>query len=172
MVPVIIRDETPSDIQSIYEITELAFQNHPFSQHTEQLIVSALRNAGALSISLVAELDGRVAGHIAISPVVISDGAQDWYGIGPLSVTPNLQRQGIGSMLMQTGLERLKAMGGRGCALVGDPSYYVRFGFRNRPPLIHEGIPQDVFLALSMDPSQDAVYPAGTVMFHEAFSAH
>ena len=63
----------------------------------EQFVIEALRAAQDLTVSLVAEVDGRVIGHIAFSPVTISDGAQDWYGLGPASVLPEYQRQGIGS---------------------------------------------------------------------------
>ncbi|MDR1041961.1 MAG: N-acetyltransferase [Deltaproteobacteria bacterium] len=167
-----IRDEIPSDIPSIFQLTLLAFHNHPFSRHTEQLIISALRDAGALTISLVAEQDSKIVGHIAFSPVLISDGTEDWYGLGPISVIPEMQRKGIGSKLMTSGLARLKSIGGQGCALVGDPDYYARFGFRNRPGLVHEGIPQEVFLALSLKLPSDSRFPTGTVKFHDAFLAH
>lgn len=163
----IIRNETQSDIEAISEVTEAAFRNHPISHQTEQFIVNALRNAGALSLSLVAEVDGRVVGHIAFSPVAISDGSLDWYGAGPLSVLPEYQRRGIGKALVLEGISLLKGMEGKGCALVGDPEYYKRFGFSNIAGLIHEGIPQDVFLAL---PFGDKI-PHGTVVFHEGFSA-
>jgi hypothetical protein len=105
-----------------------------------------LRAADALKISLVAEIDGRVVGHIAFSPVRVSDGATDWYGFGPVSVLPDYQKQGIGKSLINKGLSLLKEMGGQGCALVGELNYYKRFGFRNYPELVHEGIPQEVFL--------------------------
>jgi putative acetyltransferase len=137
------------------------------SGHTEQFIVEALRKAGALSVSLVAERDGRVVGHIAFSPVSLSDGTQDWYGMGPVSVLPELQRQGIGKALINAGLERLKALGGKGCCLVGHPEYYVKFGFRNTPQLLLEGVPQEVFFALAFD----GQYPSGMVTFHPAFMA-
>ena len=113
-------------------------------------------------------MDGRVVGHIAFSPVTISGGSPDWYGLGPVSVLPEHHRQGIGKSLIQEGLSSLKALGGQGCVLVGDPNYYKRFGFRNLPELIHEGIPQEVFLAL---PFNDRV-PHGIVVFHEGFSAN
>ena len=71
----IIRNETISDIEAISKITIAAFQNLAISNHTEQFIINALRNANALTISLVAEIDGKVVGHIAFSPVTISDGA-------------------------------------------------------------------------------------------------
>ena len=163
----IIRKETTSDIEAITQVTIAAFKTLQISNQTEQFIIKALRNANALTISLVAEVDGRVVGHIAFSPVTISDGSPNWYGLGPVSVLPEYQKQGIGESLVNKGLSLLKAMGGKGCALVGDPAYYQRFGFRNIPDLVHEGIPQEVFLAL---PFTEKV-PQGMVIFHEGFLA-
>lgn len=76
----IIRKETESDIDAIYRITEAAFANHPYSHHTEQFIVNALREANALTVSLVAEAEKKVVGHVAFSPVTIADGNSGWYG--------------------------------------------------------------------------------------------
>lgn len=163
----IIRNETVSDIDAITEVTIAAFQNHPISQQTEQFIVHALREANALTISLVAEVDGRVVGHIAFSPVTISDGSSGWYGIGPLSVVPAYQRQGIGQALMHAGLALVKSSGGQGCVLVGDPGYYERFGFKNMPGLVLEGVPPEVFLALPFGEHT----PQGVVLFHPGFAA-
>ncbi len=163
----IIREETPADIEAITEVTTAAFRALAISNHTEQFIISALRAANVLTVSLVAEMDGRVVGHVAFSPVTISDGATGWYGLGPVSVLPEYQKQGIGKSLINKGLSLLKELGGHGCALVGDPNYYKRFGFRNYPGLVHEGIPQEVFLAL---PFAGKV-PKGTVVFHEGFRA-
>ena len=95
----IIRKEEPSDIEAIFDITKAAFENHPYSQNTEQFIVNALRKADALAVSLVAEAEGQVVGHIAFSPVTFSDGSENWYGVGPISVLPSYQRQGIGTKL-------------------------------------------------------------------------
>ena len=114
----------------------------------KQFIINALRAAGALTISLVAEVGGKVVGHIAFSPVTISDGSHDWYGVGPVSVLPEFQKQGIGKSLIQEGLSLLKAAGAKGCVLVGDPRYYERFGFRNLPDLILDGVPQRVTFLL------------------------
>src|SRR5512145_757005 len=163
----IIRKETNSDIEAISEVTIEAFKTLPISRHKEQFIIKALRKANALTISLVAEVDGRVAGHIAFSPVSISDGAANWYGVGPLSVLPSYHKQGIGKALMLEGIRILKKMGGKGCALVGDPEYYKRFGFQNIPALIHDGVPPEVFLVL---PFEDRI-PQGKVEFHEGFRA-
>jgi putative acetyltransferase len=164
----IIRDEINSDIEAISEVTIAAFRNLPISNHTEQFIINALRRANVLTISLVAEVDGHVVGHIAFSPITISDGSLNWHGLGPVSVLPEYQKRGIGKSLINKGLSLLKAMGSKGCALVGDPGYYQRFGFRNIPGLIHDGIPQEVFLAL---PFYEEI-PQGTVVFHEGFLAN
>jgi putative acetyltransferase len=163
----IIRDETESDIQTIADVTKTAFATLAISQHTEQFIINALRAAGALTVSLVAEIDGNVVGHVAFSPVTISDGSPDWYGLGPVSVLPPHQKQGIGSALICEGLSRLKARGGKGCMLVGEPAYYQRFGFRNLPALTLEGVPPQYFLVL---PFEDQT-PTGAVVFHSAFLA-
>jgi putative acetyltransferase len=163
----IIRNETISDIEAISKITFAAFQTLAISNHTEQFIINALRDAKALTISLVAEVDGKVVGHIAFSPISISDGSLNWYGLGPISVLPEYRKQGIGKSLILKGLSLLKDIGGQGCALAGDPNFYKRFGFKNIPDLIHEGIPQEFFLALPFD----KIIPHGTVMFHEGFSA-
>ena len=137
------------------------------SSHTEQFIVEALRAAKALSVSLVAEMDGKVIGHIAFSPVILSDGTRDWYGLGPVSVLPLYQRQGIGNALIREGLSRLRSLNAQGCCLVGHPDYYRKFGFKNISGLVYEGVPQEFFFALSFN----GHYPQGTVAFHEGFKA-
>ena len=148
---IVIRNETDIDIGMISKVTIAAFQTLEISNHTEQFIIEALRAAHALTVSLVAEVDGRVIGHAAFSPVTISDGTQNWYGLGPVSVLPAYQRQGIGKALIHEGLSRLKGLGARGCCLVGHPEYYKKFGFDSIPELVHEGVPPEVFLALSFD---------------------
>ncbi|PWV59567.1 GNAT family N-acetyltransferase [Plasticicumulans acidivorans] len=163
----LIRPETSADIEAIGELTREAFATLAISQHTEPFIVAALRAAGALTVSLVAELDGRLVGHIAFSPVSLADGCAGWYGLGPLSVRPAYQRQGIGSALVRQGLAQLQALAGKGCCLVGHPHYYRRLGFVNPPGLTLPGVPPEVFMALSFD----GHWPQGTVAFHEGFLA-
>lgn len=163
----IIRSERDSDIEAIFEVTKLAFENHPYSQQTEQFIVNALRAGGALTISLVGEIDGAVVGHIAFSPATISDGSRGWYTLGPISVLPACQRQGIGRALVREGVSQLESRGAQGCVLVGDPAYYHRFGFRCAPGLTVEDVPPQYCLALAFGPNQ----PQGTVTHHEAFAA-
>ena len=164
---VTIRNETGLDVSAISDVTVAAFNTLEISNHTEQFIIEALRADNALTVSLVAEMDGRVIGHIAFSPVTISDGTPDWYGLGPVSVSPEYQRQGIGKALIREGLTQLREMQARGCCLVGHPEYYRKFGFDNLPGLIHEGVPPEVFLAMSFDGN----IPQGTVTFHEGFKA-
>ena len=164
---IVIRDETGADVDAIRAVTIAAFATLDISNHTEQFIIEALRAAGALALSLVAEMDGRVVGHIAFSPVTISDGTRDWYGLGPVSVLPAYQRQGIGKALIREGLSRLQKMNAQGCCLVGHPDYYRKFGFRNIPGLGLDGVPPEVFFALSFS-GRD---PQGSVVFHAGFRA-
>lgn len=164
---IVIRDEIKTDIAAISEVTIAAFKAMEISNHTEQFIIESLRSAKALSISLVAEVDGLVVGHIAFSPVKISDGTMNWYGLGPVSVLPKHQRKGIGKALIQEGLSRLKDLNAKGCCLVGHPEYYRQFGFENVAGLVHVGVPQEVFFALSFDGHM----PQGDVIFHEGFQA-
>ena len=164
----IIRNETTSDIGAITKVTIAAFRTLAISNHTEQFIINSLRAADALTISLVAEIDGQIVGHVAFSPVTISDGSTDWYGLGPVSVLPEYQKQGIGKSLINKGLSMLKELDGNGCALVGDPNYYKPLGFRNIPDFVYEGIPQEFFLALSFTEN----IPRGIVVFHEGFLAN
>lgn len=163
----VIRKETESDIQAISEVTRAAFGNHPYSHQTEEFIVKALRDVNALTISLVAVAGDRVVGHIAFSPVTISDGSPGWYGLGPISVLPELQRQGIGKSMLHEGLSLLKSMGAKGCVLVGDPGYYERFGFRSLPELVIDGVPQENVLSLPFGESK----ASGLVTFHDGFKA-
>lgn len=164
----LIRKETPADVDAITRVTIAAFSDHPISQQTEQFIVLALRAANALTISLVAEIAANVVGHVAFSPVTCSDGSEGWYGLGPISVLPEYQRQGIGKALINEGLSLLKELGAQGCALVGNPNYYKKYGFRNSSSLVHEGVPSEVFL---IHPFTEKI-PQGYLLFHEGFGAN
>lgn len=162
-----IRKEEKRDIERIDEITTAAFLNAPHTDHTEQFIVKALREAGALSISLVAEDDGNLVGHVALSPVTISDGSEAWYGLGPISVEPSVQGKGVGSQLMTSALAELQHINAKGCVLLGDPGYYQRFGFKPMSELVLPGVPPEYFQAVHFKGTQ----PKGEVTYHEAFSA-
>lgn len=163
---IMIRPEHQRDISAIRRVTEAAFASATHASGTEPQIVEALRNARALTISLVAECNDEVIGHVAVSPVHISDGSQGWFGFGPVSVLPEYQRQGVGTSLMRSALDALKREGAKGCVLVGDPNYYGRFGFRPVPDLTLPDVPPEYFQALKFGPA----FPAGSVTFHEAFA--
>ena len=152
---------------SIDRFQGVAYNPAIFFNASLQFIIAALRAANALTASLVAELAGHVVGHITFSPVTMSDGSPGWYGLGPVSVLPAYQQQGIGGALIQEGQSRLKGLGARGCCLVGHPAYYQRFGFQNTRGLGHEGVPEDVFFVMSFD----GRITQGSVEFHEGFKA-
>jgi putative acetyltransferase len=157
----------PSDHETIRDILIAAFANHPYSHQTEHLIVDALRADDALTVSLVAEVDGTVVGQIAFSPVSIEGKDCGWLALGPVAVTPSHQGQGIGQALVSEGLKTIRSMGAQGCVLAGDPAFYRRFGFEHNPALRMEGIPPEVIMCLPMG---DQV-PEGSVTHHPAFSA-
>lgn len=166
-MPEQIRPESPPDIDAIEALTLTAFANAAHTSHTEQFIVAGLRRAGCLSVSLVAEMHGVLIGHVAASPVTITDGSGDWFGLGPLSVLPAYQRRGVGSRLMHEALRRLRDLGAGGCVVLGDPHYYGRFGFKADSGLVLPGVPAEYFQVLVL-----AASPArGTVSYHAAFEA-
>lgn len=160
-----IRGEAPGDEPAIHAVVAEAFRSAPQRSGTEALIVDALREAGALAISLVAADDGAVCGYIAFSPVTIDGAEVGWHGLGPLAVRPRHQRQGIGSQLVTEGLASLRAVGSRGCVVLGDPLYYGRFGFRARAELSLAGVPAAYFQALPFTTPM----PEGSVRYHAAF---
>ena len=162
-----IRDERPGDVAAIGALTAAAFAGMPHSRGTEPAIIAALRAAGALSISLVAEEAGEILGHMAFSPVAIAGAGPGWFGIGPVSVHPDRQRAGIGTALVETGLIRIRDAGARGCVLVGDIGYYGRFGFARREGLTYSDVPEHYVLGLAFDGGA----PTGAVAFHGGFAA-
>jgi putative acetyltransferase len=119
----LIRDEQPGDVAVIREVNRLAF-----GQDDEGLIVDALRANGAATLSLVAVDSGAVVGHIMFSP--LSVGSALGVGLGPMAVTPSHQRQGIGTSLVQAGIERLRDIGCPFIVVIGHPDFYPRFGFQ------------------------------------------
>lgn len=160
-----IRQEAPGDASAIAALTEAAFASAAHASGTEHRIVDALRAAGALTVSLVAVEAGVLVGHVAVSPVTVSDGASDWNGLGPISVAPPRQGQGIGSALMNHALAELRRLGAAGCVVLGEPGYYSRFGFRQEPALVLPDVPPEYFQAIRFR----GPLPAGDVAYHQAF---
>lgn len=160
-----IRPEGAGDEAAIAELIGEAFACAEHSDGTEAAIVDRLRKAGALRISLVAVVDGEVAGHIAYSPVTIDGEHRGWFGLGPVAVMPDRQRSGVGVALIRKGLRQLQEQGAAGCVVVGEPAYYGRFGFAADPRLTYPGLPPLFFQALAFSGEM----PAGTVAYHPAF---
>ncbi|MEE4153580.1 MAG: N-acetyltransferase [Erythrobacter sp.] len=164
-VAITIRPEREGDEEAIHRLTEAAFREMEFSDGNEHHLVDALRREGDLALSLVAEDAVRIVGHIAFSRVTISDGAPDWFGLGPVSVWPELHRQGIGSALIRRGIADLRALGAKGIVLLGSPDYYSRFGFVHEPHLRYPGPPAQYFQCLLLD----GPLPEGEVRYAPAF---
>ena len=165
MNAVLIREERPADIERVGDITRQAFAGKVYSDGSEPRIIELLRSRGDLALSLVAESAGTIVGHIAISPVTVSDGTENWFGLGPVSVLPRCQAQGIGARLIEEAIARMRERGAKGIVLLGDPACYGRFGFEHDPALRYPGPPSQYFqrLVLSGNP------PTGEVRYAAAF---
>ena len=119
----VVRAEQPGDTAAIRAVHELAFPGP-----AEARLVDALRAAGRLPISLVAEDCGVIVGHIAFSPVALAE-APDGAGLAPVAVVPLSQRRGVGGSLVREGLESCRRAGFGFVVVLGAPEYYSRFGF-------------------------------------------
>jgi putative acetyltransferase len=159
-----LRIETPADAVPIRDLTRRAFRGQPHSDGSEPAIIDRLRAANALTVSLVAADDHAIVGHIAISPVTWP-GEGRWVGLGPVSVDPDHQGQGIGTALIQRALDDIRGQGYDGCVVLGDPAFYARLGFRNDPRFTYPGAPPEYFSALAFSP----VKGSGPVQYAPAF---
>lgn len=160
-----IRPETATDRAAIQDLTTRAFAGRSYSDGDEQDLIEALRNAGALAVSLVAEANGKIVGHVALSPAFAQNGSRGWYALGPISVDPEHQRQGIGAKLIREGMERLARLNATGCVLIGDTGYYPRHGFVPRPDLAPSGEPAEHYMVRSLTDKM----PDTCVSFHPVF---
>jgi putative acetyltransferase len=146
-----IRDETAGDLEAIYSVNEQAFETN-----AEAELVDLLRMRGKAVISLVAEVDGEIVGHILFSPVSIEPAGAKWnaLGLAPLGVVPGYQRQGIGKALVKVGLERSKQLGIALVVVLGQPSYYPKFGFKKASEyeLANEYQADEAFMAIELTP--------------------
>lgn len=158
--------ERAQDKEAIETVICQAFEHQEDGEQREAVIVNSLRDSGALSLSLVALMNEVLVGHIAFSRVTIDDHDLGWFGLDPVSVLPEKQKQGIGQALVRKGLEELKSLGAQGCVVLGDPRYYKKFGFQKHPQLVFPGLSAEHFLALSFTSD----LPYGKVAYHRAFS--
>ena len=177
MTALTIRPEQPGDEEAIYALTKSAFAPMPFSDGDEPDLINRLREDGDLTLSLVAlktaekageqagEHEVEIVGHIAFSPARISDGSQAYFGLGPVSVAPHLQREGIGGAIIRRGIAEMTLHNARGIILLGSDEYYPRFGFEHDPALTYPGPPAQFFqrLVLTGEP------PSGIARFAPAF---
>lgn len=161
-----IRLETRTDISAISNVVESAFRGHPHSDGREPEIVNRLRADDVLTLSLVAESEKEVVGHVAFSPVMIAPFVTGWYGLGPVSVHPIHKSRGIGSALVLRGLSELETFGAAGCVVFGNPAFYGRFGFKSYPGLVYPHGPKELFLARAFR----GTVPEGSVSYSAAFN--
>ena len=164
--PMLIRFEQTGDEPLIAELTAQAFAGLPYSDQSEHAIIARLRAAGALAVSLVAAEADAILGHVAFSAVTINTMECGWFGLGPVSVRPDRQNQGLGGALIRRGLEELGMRSAQGCVVLGNPGYYRRFGFAHCPGLRYPVAHADHFMAL---PLSAGTVPAGRVDYHPAF---
>ena len=165
-LPVLIRQESIADHDAIRSLTARAFAGLSFSDGTEPRVIDELRRVNALVSSLVALVGEQIVGHVAFSPVG-PPALQGWFALGPLSVEPSFQRRGVGTQLVEAGLEILRARGAKGCVLTGDHRYYRRFGFSVAPEWAPLEYPAQHFQILAFG----TVHPHVRIAFHAAFSA-
>ncbi|MFD2166066.1 GNAT family N-acetyltransferase [Thalassotalea euphylliae] len=167
MSNLIVRAESKRDVDAISALITQAFKDDQYSQGTEAAIVNELRDDGDLIISLVAELDGVVVGHVAFSPVTVDNEVVRYFGLGPVAVLPEHQQQGIGKALITEGLTQLKALGAHGCVVLGEPSYYQKFGFAVDEHVTLADVPPEYFTVNHFMEQT----PKGEVRYASGFSA-
>jgi putative acetyltransferase len=163
-----IRLEEEIDWFAVHTLNTAAFDTP-----AEALLVDALRQETTPTVSLVAEEDGIIVGHIFFSPVtLLSRPDLKLMGLAPMAVDKDYRRKGIGAALVRGGLEQCEAIGVAAVVVIGDPTYYVRFGFL---PASKFGlrcefeVPSDAFMALELE--RGAFDNAsGIVRYHPSFS--
>jgi putative acetyltransferase len=160
-----VRAEQESDWKSIYDVTQRAFEGKPYADGDEPELIDGLRETGVLALSLVALDQGRLVGQITFSPADIASGSGPWYALGPVSVTPERQGEGIGTLLIETGLSEISKRGALGCILTGNPIYYRRFGFEFSPANCPHNEAQEHFMVKLLSTQR----PVGRFAFHETF---
>ena len=164
----IVRPETAADLAAIHEINTLAF-----GRDSEARLVDAIRasNDFVPGLSLVAEQDGRVVGHILFSQIHIRSERTliAALALAPMAVHPDLQNQGIGSRLVRDGLAACRRLGHRIVVVVGHPNYYPRFGFTSARALgLQSPYPDPVFMAQELEPGALRAV-SGTVEYPPSF---
>ena len=160
-----IRLETPGDERPIQAVVEAAFAGP-----AEGDLVDRLREAGKLTISLVAEREGEVVGHVAFSAVTLDPEHAGLSGLGlaPVAVVPEHQKSGIGRALIEAGVEECRERGAGFIVVLGDPAYYSRFGFETASAfgLGNEYGVNEEFMVLVL--GEEVAFAAGTIVRYAA----
>jgi putative acetyltransferase len=164
----IVRNEVPHDVAAIRRVNTSAFETD-----AEAKLVDALRSAGALVLSLVAEVNSEIVGHIAFSPVVVTSAEHIRHGVGlaPMAVSPAYQRQGIGGTLIDVALGMLGDAGHPFCVVLGHSDYYPRHGFVRASPFgirWERPVPEDIFFVREIAPGGLSGV-SGTVRYRAEF---
>jgi putative acetyltransferase len=163
---IVIRDEEPRDHSRVFELNKLAFDGYE-----EANIIERLRSVPG-TISMVAEQGDMIVGHICLSPVTLNNEIGSFAGLAPMSVLPGFQRQGIGSRLVEAGLERCREKEITAIFVLGHPEYYPRFGFTPASDLgitCEYDVPPEYFMALELVPGA-LIDSHGMVKYHPVFS--
>jgi len=164
-----IRAERPGDVARIRSINLAAFTGA-----AEANLVDALRSDAKPLISLVAEIDREIVAHILFSPVVISSHPEVLaMGLAPMAVIPARQRQGIGSALVEQGVEECRRIGAAAIVVLGHPEFYPRFGFSpaSRFGLRCEyAVPNEAFMTMELARGV-LTGKDGVVTYHPAFKS-
>ncbi len=171
-----IRKEKISDYKKVIELTGKAFKNMPYADGDEDKLVERLRKAPAFisELSLVAESEGKILGHILFTPAIIENRQKQFHTLvsGHVSVLPAFQKQGIGGLLIKAGHKMAVECGFNSVILVGQPEYYPRFGYKPASGWginTHHALPSDdVFMAVEL--AENALQNvSGTVVFPPEF---
>lgn len=160
-----IRPELPMDIPAIAEVL-----SHSFPTAEEAELVKTLRKNGHLAISLVAEDQGMVVGYIGFSPVTV-EGKSGGLGLAPVAVVPDFQSLGIGSMLVEEGLNFAKNTGADYAVVLGHSHYYPRFGFQAAKPLGYDNEYDADESFMIMELKQGGLPPQGMIKYGSEFNA-
>ena len=166
-----VRPEKPQDIAAIYAVNAAAFPTE-----AEAKLVDALRDQGALTVSLVAEHEGQIVGHIAFSPMTMEgpDSHLKAIGLAPVAVLPDVQRQGFGGQLVLAGIDACRKLGYDLVFLLGHTEYYPRFGFVPAVPLGYQSVYTEGegdhphFMVLPLH--EEIKMQGGFVSYHPAFN--
>lgn len=167
MTGLAIRHETPADIAAIRAVNEAAFETG-----AEAALVDMLRENGKFTLSLVADIEGEIVGHILLTDIEMAPGVVEarMLGLAPMAVLPGRQGRGIGSALVRRGLEDCRELGSRGIVVLGHPAFYRRFGFapasRHDITCIYDA-PDEAFMALALG---DADLPKGRALYQPEFA--